>query len=103
MPEDRRRPAITRRRPITARTITAMGPITAGLITAGPITAAIGTVTGKSRERSDLVLRRLDVETVQDAVKDRRQHDAGGDDDNETGQNCVGSGENLSGRRFQFA
>ena len=40
--------------------------------------------------------RRLDVEAMQHAVKDRRQHEAGGDDDDETGQDRVGTGENFS-------
>jgi hypothetical protein len=67
-------------------------------ITIGPITAVIGTATGKSL--ADLILRRLDVKTVRDAVKDRRQHCTGGDDDNQAGQNCVGSGKDLPGGRF---
>ncbi len=42
-----------------------------------------------------LLLAGLDVEAVQHPVKDRRQHEARGDDDDEPGENCVASGEIL--------
>ena len=47
--------------------------------------------------------RRLDVEAMQHAVKDRRQHEAGGDDDDETGQDRVGTGEDFSRLGLEFA
>ena len=45
----------------------------------------------------------LHVEMVQYAVEDRRQHEAGCDDKQETREDRVGSCKNLSSRRFQFA
>ena len=44
----------------------------------------------------------LDVELVQHAVEDRRQHEARGDDDDEAGEDGVAPGEQLARLRLQF-
>ena len=35
------------------------------------------------------------MEAMQDAMENRRQHEAGGDDDDETGQDRVGAGKDV--------
>src|ERR1700676_504058 len=43
------------------------------------------------------------VKEMQHAMKNRCEDDSGGDDDNETGKDCVGPGKDFAGCRLQFA
>src|ERR1700680_5015583 len=45
----------------------------------------------------------FDMETVQHTVKDWRQQKAGRDDDDKTGEDCIGSRKNLSCCGLQFS
>src|SRR5215475_2905923 len=51
---------------------------------------------------ASILLLALHVEMMQYAVEDRGQYEAGGDDQQKTGEDRVGSCENLPGRGFQL-